>query len=334
MKNTLLTGIGNALVDIEFNVTEEELQAFDVPKSTMTLTGASRQSEIIASLNHREQHKSSGGSVANSIIAFAQFGGSAAFCSLLGDDTFGRFYTDEFNELGVTLNAHVASGLPTGSCLVLITPDRERTMITTLGVNIQFSRKNVDEQLIAQSEWLYIEGYKLSEEEGADAIEIAAFYARKHGTNIAVSCSDTFIVNEFGDRLESLLSSTDLIFCNEREGRSLANEENADDAYMALASRYRNIVFTMGAAGSKLKWNGKECDIPAYAIPVVDTTGAGDMYAGAFLYGVLHRQHPEFAGRLASYAAAQVVGQYGARLKANHIEIRDSILRTAATTND
>lgn len=333
MKNILLTGIGNALVDIEFNVSEEELQAFDVPKGAMTLTDASRQLEIIAGLDHREQHRSSGGSVANSIIAFAQFGGSAAFSSLLGDDAFGRFYTDEFEQLGVSLHAQIVRGVSTGSCLVLITPDHERTLNTTLGVNVQFNRKNIEEQLIANSEWLYLEGYKLTEEEGADAIEVAAFYARKHGTNVAFSCSDTFIVSEFSDRLESLLTSTDLIFCNEREGCSLAGEENADDAYKALASRYSNIVFTMGAEGSKLKWNGQHCHIPAYTIPVVDTTGAGDMYAGAFLYGVLHRQHPEYAGRLASYAAAQVVGQYGARLKANHIDIRDSILHTASTVN-
>lgn len=334
MKDLLLTGIGNALVDIEFNVSDVELNAFDVKKGTMTLTTASRQLEMISSLNHREQHRSSGGSVANSIIAFAQFGGSGAFCSLLGDDEFGRFYADEFQHLGIDLNANLVKGAQTGSCLVLITPDSERTLNTTLGINTEFSRSNINEQVIARSEWLYIEGYKLTEEGGADAIEVAAFYARRNGTNIAVSCSDTFIIDVFGDRLKSLLNSTDLLFCNDKEGRTLAGEEHVNDAYRSLVSRYKNVVFTQGEVGSRIKWDGRECDIPAYLIDVVDTTGAGDMYAGAFLYGVLHGHHPEQAGRLASYAASQVVGQYGARLKASHIEIRDSVLKTSPTTSE
>lgn len=329
MRNIQLTGFGNALVDVEFNVSEHELEAFGVTKGAMTLTDASRQREMISSLGEREAHHSSGGSVANSAIAYAQFGGASAFCSLLGEDDFGTFYANEFRDLGIELQAKSIGGAHTGSCLVLITPDSERTMNTTLGVNEAYSRNNVDEQLIARSEWIYLEGYKLTEESGFEAVDVAAFYAKKHGTNVAVSCSDSFIIDVFGDRLRSLLKQTDLIFCNEREGCALAGEEDSELAFRALTSRHNNVVFTKAERGSRIQWNGTECEIPAYAVKVIDTTGAGDMYAGAFLYGVLNRHHPEHAGRLAAYASAQVVAQYGARLKSDHIEVRDSILQQA-----
>jgi len=331
VKNILLTGIGNALVDIEYRITEEELAAFGVTKGSMTLTETSRQNDMIASLGEREAHRSSGGSAANTVIAFAQFGGSGAYVSLLGKDALGSFYAGEFEDLGIVLDAEQVSGASTGTCLVFITPDSERTMNTTLAVNTEFSRRNIDEELIKRSEWIYVEGYKLTDENGAEAADMAAFHAAKHGTHVAVSCSDGFIVDVFGDRLRTLLKSASLVFCNEREGMALAGEDSADAAYKALRSRYGNVVFTMGEQGSRIHWNGHDSVIPAYAVTPVDATGAGDMYAGAFLYGALHRHHPDHAGRLASYAAAQGVGQYGARLKASHIDIRDSVLLSPAT---
>jgi sugar/nucleoside kinase (ribokinase family) len=331
VKSILLTGIGNALVDLEYRVAEDELQRFGVTKGAMTLTATERQHEMIAALGDREAHRCSGGSAANTLIAFAQFGGSGAYCSLLGDDPFGAFYASEFSELGIVLAAEQVKGASTGSCLVLITPDSERTLNTTLAVNTEFTRENISEDLIKASEWIYIEGYKLTDDNGAEAIDVATYYARKHGTNVAISCSDGFIVDVFGDRLRSVLKNADLVFCNEREGTSLAGADDVAEAYRQLIATYPNVVLTAGPHGSRVRWNGHDVEIPAYKIDPVDTTGAGDMYAGAFLYGVLHRHHPEHAGRLASYASAQVVAQYGARLKADHIEVRDSVLTSATT---
>ena len=194
MKNILLTGVGNALVDLEYSITDIELDNFGVTKGSMALTDSVRQSEMIAALGQRKAHRSSGGSAANSIIAFAQFGGSAAYCSLLGADHFGDFYASEFKDLGIVLAAEQVKGATTGSCLVLITPDGERTLNTTLAVNTEFSRSSISEELIKASEWLYIEGYKLTDDNGAEAVDHALFYARKHGTHVAVSCSDGFII--------------------------------------------------------------------------------------------------------------------------------------------
>ena len=331
MKNILLTGIGNALVDLEYRVTDAELANFGVNKGAMTLTEPSRQHDMIQALGERDVHRCSGGSAANTIIAFAQFGGSAAYASLLGADHFGNFYASEFKDLGIVLNAEQVSGATTGSCLVLITPDSERTLNTTLAINTDFSPRHVDENLIKASEWVYIEGYKLTDDNGAEAVDHALFYAKKHDTRVAISCSDGFIIDVFGDRLRTVLQRADLVFCNEREGTGLAQTDSVHDAYNYLVATYPNAVLTAGAEGSRVRWNGLDAQIPAYKVQPVDTTGAGDMYAGAFLYGVLHRHHPEHAGRLASYASAQVVAQYGARLRASHIDVRDTVLANATT---
>jgi sugar/nucleoside kinase (ribokinase family) len=286
---------------------------------------------MIQALGERDVHRCSGGSAANTIIAFAQFGGSAAYASLLGADHFGNFYASEFKDLGIVLNAEQVSGATTGSCLVLITPDSERTLNTTLAINTDFSPRHVDENLIKASEWVYIEGYKLTDDNGAEAVDHALFYAKKHDTRVAISCSDGFIIDVFGDRLRTVLQRADLVFCNEREGTGLAQTDSVHDAYNYLVATYPNAVLTAGAEGSRVRWNGLDAQIPAYKVQPVDTTGAGDMYAGAFLYGVLHRHHPEHAGRLASYASAQVVAQYGARLRASHIDVRDTVLANATT---
>lgn len=331
MKTISLAGVGNALVDLEYSVTDEELVAFGVTKGSMTLTTPEQQQKMIAALGDRNVHRCSGGSAANTLIAFAQFGGQGAYCSLLGDDRFGLFYASEFETLGIALDAHKIPGATTGSCLVLITPDSERTLNTTLAINTEFARNNVSEERIKQSEWLYIEGYKLTDDNGMEAIEVALHYARKHDTRVAVTCSDPFIIDVFGDRLKRVLKHADLIFCNEKEATTLTHTENADEAFLALASTHNSVVVTKGANGSNVRWLGSDASIPAYAITPVDATGAGDMYAGAFFYGVLNRHSPEMAGRLASYASAQVVAQFGARLRANHIEVRDSVLLDSPT---
>lgn len=330
MSKVLLTGIGNALVDIEFSVTEAEFAVFGVDKGTMTLTDPKRQTELLDLLANKEPRQSSGGSVANSVIAFAQFGGRSGFMSVLGSDSLGQFYAQEFKDLNIVLCADFVTSADTGSCIVLITPDAERTMNTTLAANLLYHHRMINEDVIKNSEWLLLEGYKLTEEDGAEALEAATFLARKHGVQVAVSCSDKFVVDVFADRMAGILRHADMVFCNELEACALAREEDPELAYRSLKSRFKNLALTRGTKGSAIHWYGTEAHIPAYAVETTDTTGAGDMYAGAFLYGALHGYRTEHAGRLASYAAAQVVSQYGARLKANHLVIRDSILEQSS----
>jgi sugar/nucleoside kinase (ribokinase family) len=320
-------GVGNALVDIEFRATELELQKLGFEKGGMTLASPEAQHSLLEQFQHHESHNSSGGSAANTIIAFAQFGGKGAYSSVLGNDAMGNFYAEEFLSMGIHLDAPQTSVLPTGSCVVLITPDSERTLVTTLGANTLYGPNNVNKDCIASSEWVYVEGYKLTDEQGFAAIEETVFWAKKHDTHVAVSCSDGFVVEHFSDQLRAILPSASLVFANQHEATLLTEESTAHEAFLSLCHKHPAVVVTDGTRGSYAQFFGSSAQIPAFPVDALDTTGAGDMYAGGFLYGVLNRMSVDQAGRLASYAAAQVVAQYGARLRTSHIEIRESALQ-------
>ncbi len=324
-KNLHLVALGNALVDIEFSVSEEQLQNIGLAKGGMTLASAGDQEQLLAQLKDLSGRKSSGGSAANTVIAFGQFGGRAAYKSLLGNDANGEFYASEFHDLGLELFADRSSNHPTGTCVVLISPDAERTMQTSLGVNTGYSADHVQEEVIARAEWLYIEGYKFTEESGAAAIDEAIFYAKKHRTKIAVTFSDTFIVHAFRDVLNKAAAEADLIFCNEFEAKAYAQTDDIQEAFRALSSNMPNVALTLGGSGSRVKVGDVELFIPAVETTVLNTNGAGDMYAGAFLYGLTHGMGAQKAGELASLASAKVVAQHGARLNSSHTDLRDSV---------
>lgn len=326
-KNLHLVALGNALVDIEFHIDEHELASTSLPKGGMTLAQAHEQETLLRHLDIERGRMSSGGSAANTVIAFRQFGGRAAYATLLGHDELGSFFAKEFDDLGLGLFAERSSSHPTGTCIVLVTPDGERTMQTSLGVNTNFSRSHIDPASIRNSEWLYVEGYKFTEESGAEAIDEAIFHAKKADVKVAVTFSDTFIVNVFRDSLQRAVRQADLVFCNEYEAQAFAETDDAQDAFRALHSSIPNVAMTLGAAGSRVRVAGNDFEIPAYPTTVLNTNGAGDMYAGAFLYGITHGHGAETAGRLASYASSLVVAQHGARLNSSHIDVRDYILR-------
>lgn len=327
-KDLHLVALGNALVDIELHIHEQELASTNLPKGGMTLVNADEQLSLLESFDTDRGRMSSGGSAANTVIAFRQFGGNAAYKTLLGSDALGNFFASEFDTLGLHLFAERSTDHPTGTCVVLVTPDGERTMQTSLGVNTNFSREHIDANVIKRSEWLYIEGYKFTEESGAEAIDEAIFHAKKAGVHVAVTFSDTFIVNVFRDALQRAVKDADLIFCNEFEAMAFAETEDHEEAFRSLTSSIPNVAMTLGSAGSRVKIARDTHDIPAYPTTVLNTNGAGDMYAGAFLYGITHGMSTDRAGRLASYSSSLVVAQHGARLQASHPEIRDHIVRT------
>jgi sugar/nucleoside kinase (ribokinase family) len=326
-KDLHICGLGNALVDIEYKISNAEFTALNLKRGSMTLVDSTEQNNYIRQMAHHTPHRSSGGSAANTIIAFGQFGGRAGYKSVLGDDDMGRFYAQEFTDLGIHLEADLIPETDTGTCLVLVTPDAERTMLTSLGINGNFGVEHVVESTIARSEWLYIEGYKFTEPSGRAAIMEAIGFAKKHNTKVAVSFSDTFIVEFFRDALEEALASTDLVFCNYSEGEAYTRISYHVEIFKALAGRFPNLCFTRGREGSRIQWDYLSYHIPAYFTPtVVDTTGAGDMFAAGFLYGITHGYPPEKAGRLGSFAASKIVSQFGARLKESPQAIRDEIL--------
>ena len=313
-KSLHLFGLGNALVDVQLQVDDDAFSGLNLRKGGMALVSPREQQALLDRFLHKDPFLCSGGSAANTVIAFAQFGGRAAYGTRLGRDRHGMFYASEFEQLGIELHAELIDNEATGTCIVLITPDAERTLNTSLAVNTTFSKEHVAEEAVSRSEWLYVEGYKFSEQSGAEAIEHAIHYAKKHGTKIAVTFSDAFIVQYFGEGLRSAVAKADLIFCNEAEALAFTGADTTQEAFRALKEVAPNVAMTVGEKGSKVHFGNGSWDIPAVPVVPVDTTGAGDIYAAGFLYGITHGHTPEQAGRLGSAAAAKVISQLGARL--------------------
>lgn len=358
-KNIKLCGIGNGLVDLQFEVDDYIIDKLKLNKGEMRLVSSEEQQIMIQFirgqvLGVREQglgvqnpkpktqnpntetqnlklktqnfSQSSGGSAANTIIAFAEFGGSAAYMTSLGNDDFGKYYSGEFKELGIKLDSHFLETEPTGTCLVLITPDSERTMNTALGASALFSPEHINEETIAESEWLYLEGYKLTAESSTEALFEAIRLAKKSDTKIAFTFSDVFVVENFRENLEKVVKSSDLIFCNKNEAKAFTQENDFDKAKQKLFNKSLNVIITMGSDGSFVKWEDNVYNIPSYPVKAIDSTGAGDMFAGGFLYGIIYKKDPVYAGNLGSYAASLVVSQMGARLKTDYDIIKDNII--------
>jgi len=320
-----LCGIGNALVDIQIEVDDSIIEKFNLVKGGMQLADAEHQAEIIIFLGNYKQYKSSGGSAANTIIAFSEFGGKSAYQTVLGNDDLGKFFAKEFTDLGINLVGKVNNNYPTGTCLVLITPDTQRTMVTALGASALLTKQDLDEEAIKRAKWLYIEGYEFTQQDSTDAVFEAIEIAKKHYTNVALTFSDGFIVDLFYDKVKQVADHADLIFCNESEAMKYSRIDNMSHTMNFFDENFNNFVITKGAAGSVIKWNNVHYTISAYPSKPKDSTGAGDMYAAAFLYGIIATESALKAGHLASLAAAKVVSQLGARLKGEHKKIRDKI---------
>lgn len=324
-KDIQLCAIGNAIVDIQFEATDKEIRELTFEKGTMTLVDAQKHEEIADKMNNRNKYFCSGGSAANSVIAFSSFGGKSAYKCLLGDDSNGKFYRDEMANLGLILSTENIPNKSTGVCYVLISPDTERTLATSLGANTLFSPKNINNEIIKRSEWLYLEGYKITEDSGYESLLYAISIAKKYDTKIALTFSDKFIVDFFKDRVDNILESVDLFFCNQLEAQSFTKTKSNDNAFKELKKLEKNFVMTEHDKGSRIFWNKKTYEIPAYDATPVDSTGAGDMYAGGFMYGLIHGKSLSRAGHLGSLAAARVVSQHGARLKESHTELKKQI---------
>lgn len=321
MKDFDVCGLGNAIVDIFMGVTEAEFASFDFERGTMRLVDAAEQHTILEKFRTQDPRLVSGGSVANSIIALSQLGGRGAFIGCVGDDRYGLHYQEEFTQLGIDIGNAVIVNQVTGTCVCLITPDAERTMRTHLGVSSHMGPTHIDEDRIKNAEWLFIEGYLLANPgTGQEAVRRAIAVAKQHGTKIALTCSDAFIVTVFGDVYFEVLKQSDLLFCNATEAMATTNTTSAQDAFTTLKTFVPNSVVTDGPHGAYVRYQGNEAHVPAFDAQPKDLTGAGDMFAGAFLYGITHGIAPAIAARGANYLAMKVISQIGARL---HHGVRD-----------
>jgi sugar/nucleoside kinase (ribokinase family) len=310
-------GLGNAIVDIFIEVDDTEFANLGFERGTMRLVDGDEQRALLESLNKKghELRLVSGGSVANSIIGFSQLGGRAAFIGCVADDRYGLHYVEEFSDLKINIGNPVIVGEATGTSLVIITPDAERTMRTSLAVSSHLSAKHIDATRIAESEWLFVEGYVFANPAtGQTAIRQAIEHALRSGTKIAITCSDAFVPEVFGDALHDALKHCHLFFCNAPESMAVTKTTSTSDAFAALKNIVPHCVVTDGPHGAYVRYDGIECHVPSFPCHPKDLTGAGDMFAGAFLYGISHGYSPAVAARGANFLCMHVITQVGARL--------------------
>ncbi|WP_281647284.1 adenosine kinase [Parendozoicomonas sp. Alg238-R29] len=318
MKSYHIYGMGAALVDTEIEVDDAFLAANGVEKGMMTLVDTDRRHELMEALKDHLVHsrRASGGSGANTAIAASYFGSDVFYSSRVANDDNGQFYLKDMNDAGVaTCSLEENDGI-TGKCLVLITPDAERSMNTFLGISETLSARELDAEAIKASEYLYIEGYQVTSETGRAAAVEAHRIAKENGVKTALSLSDPGMVTFFREGLEQMIGDgVDLLFCNKKEALEWAKTEDLDEAVEFLKKTARTFAITLGKKGALVFDGSKFIQIAPYQVEkVVDTNGAGDMFAGAFLHGLTAGHGFEKAGELASMASAYVVSAYGPRL--------------------
>ncbi len=310
-------GLGNALVDMEFEINEQFLQDNNIDKGVMTLVDENQQHELLTQLDAFEGNRGSGGSAANTLIAVSAMGGSSYYSCKVADDELGQFYLNDLQEAGVDCNIDDKhKGGITGKCLVMITPDAERTMHTFLGISAELSPYEVSEEAIKNSSYCYLEGYLATSDTGKAANIAAKGIAEKNNVKTALTFSDPFVVEYFRDSfIEIIGDGIDLLFCNEVEALSYTQKETIDEAIEIIKTFSKTFAITLGAKGAVVFDGQSLIEISANQIVAVDSNGAGDLFAGAFMYGLTHGMSFEQAGNLASKASSQIVSQFGPRLK-------------------
>lgn len=322
--------MGNALIDYIIEVEDSFFDDQNVEKSLMTLVDADRQQELVAASQGSVKEKQGGGSAANTAVALSKLGGKGYYSCKVADDEDGRLYLKDLRDNGLDTNLKV-DNLPdgtTGKCLVMVSPDAERTMNTYLGITSDFSVNEIDAPALSNSKFLFMEGYLAASPAGHKAMKEAKNIARQSGAKVALSFSDPSMAKYFKSQmLEVVGECVDLLFCNEEEAMLFTGTGALGEAREALKKWAKQFVITRGKDGSLAYDGGAFIDIGPYAANAVDTNGAGDMYSGAFLYGVAAGHDCALAGKLASKASSEVVSKYGPRLDARRMrEIKDEII--------
>jgi len=311
-------GIGNALVDIVTEVEDSFLDKYDIEKGLMTLVEADRQFELVEAINLHQSDKACGGSAANSIIATSQFGGNCFYSCKVANDDMGHFYLDDLENNGVDTNltkSTAPDGI-TGKCLVMTTPDANRTMNTYLGITATYSVDEIREDALRNSNYVYLEGYLVTSDNGVEAMKTAKKLAEDNGVKVALTFSDPSMVKYFKPQMGSVVgASVDLLFCNEEEAMLFTDKPTIEEAREELKKVAKKFAITQGANGAMIFDGDTFIDIEPYEVKAVDTNGAGDMFAGAFLYGITHGHSYAEAGKIASLASSKIVSKFGPRLE-------------------
>lgn len=312
-----LYAIGNALVDSEYEVSDALLQKMGISKRHMTLIDTPRRAELLNHVTHLQPRQTGGGSAGNTVVALAQLGGKAFYSCKVAHDNLGDFYVKDLQAQGVDTNlTHTrASEGQTGSCMVLVTPDAERSMCTFLGVSAELDDAALHAHDIVKSKIYYMEGYLAASPTGLNAALKGRQIAREAGVALALTLSDVSMIQFCKAGLDAMLGDgVDYLFCNQEEAQVWCGTEDLAAVRSALKKLAKTVCFTRGPEGSEVLTADQSWHVPAEKVKAIDTNGAGDMFAGAFLYAITRGYAPNQAATLGNHAAAAVVSQHGNRL--------------------
>ena len=316
MENFDVYGIGNALVDMEIEVSPEFLKTMGVEKGVMTLVDENRQVELLGQVEGKIHKKTCGGSAAKTVIGARQLGAKTFYSCKVAKDDAGDFYLNDLKNNGVVTN--LESDRPegtTGKCMVFVTPDADRTMNSYLGITETFGREEICWDKLEKSKVLYVEGYLVTSETGRSAAIECIKFAKEKGVLVALTLSDPGVVGFFRDGFKEMIGEgVDLLFCNEEEAISYTETESLEKAVESIKSVAKRFAITRGENGALL-WDGsKEIHVATQEVKAVDTNGAGDLFAGAFLYGLTSGMSFENSGKLACACSSELVTHFGPRL--------------------
>ena len=314
-----ISALGNALVDTQYKVSHEFLSSVGLEADSMTLASAEEQAPIIEKLISMgaESVSDCGGSATNSLVAAANYGSKCHHVCRVSDDEDGRKYLESLRSAGVE---HIGissenSEMPTGKCLILVTPDAKRTMSSMLGVSAFLGSSDIDYNVVENSKIFYIEGYMVTSDDNFNAVISVLEHLKGKDTIKALSLSDAGIVHGFKDKFKQIESyGIDMVFCNDDEAIAFSDANDITEAVKFFKSKTYMTAITKGAEGSVIVIDGAEIHADAHKITPVDTNGAGDMFAGSFMHAYLNGHNLQECSSFANFASSLVVTNFGPRI--------------------
>ena len=316
-KKYSVTAIGNAMLDVLCEVSDQFLVKETMSKGTMNLVSRERSNYILKLIQPIKE--TAGGSAANTISTLAKLGLNTGYIGKIANDPKGKLFKKDMLDNSIFYNTKFLdknNSEATGKCIVLITPDKERTMNTYLGATEFLTEIDIDEELIAQSDWLYLEGYRFDGKKSKEAFYKAIEIAKKNETKIAITLSDSFCVDRHrSDFINLLNTSADTVFCNEEELKSLYQIEDIRMAQNLISKNIRCLACTCAEKGAYLFHESSITKISTNEVPVIDTTGAGDNFAAGFLYGLSKKFTLKDCASFGNLIAGEVLKVYGPRIE-------------------
>ena len=322
-------GIGNAIVDVMAPCADALIAELGLERGGMTLVDTARAQELYNAMGPAREI--SGGSAANTLAGLAALGSKCAFIGQVADDQLGEVFAHDVRAGGISFATPARAGdPPTARCLIFVSPDGQRTMNTFLGASQYLPASALDEAVIADAEVLYLEGYLWDPEEPRAAMRRAIDAARGAGRKVAFTLSDAFVISRHGDDFRALIDGglIDILFANHVELAALTGLDDLRAGLDALAAKVPLVVVTRGADGAVAKAGGEYCEVPAQPVAqVVDTTGAGDLFAAGFLHGHVNRRNLGDCLTLGAICAAEIISHYGARPEADLRKLAAQLLQ-------